>query len=162
MFNPLALVVATIIPILIGYIWYGPFVFEKAWRKAARVTEAETQSGNLFLILVLVLFCSFFITMSLHSMVNHQMGLYSLAAFYPETSPDHINLMAQMEQYKDLYRTFGHGAFHGGAVTVFFVMPIIAIMSLFERRGWRYIAIHSGYWLVTLAIMGGIVCGWTA
>jgi len=36
-------------------------------------------------------------------------------------------------------------------------LPIIAVSSLFERRSWKYIAIHGGYWVLSLGIMGGII-----
>jgi len=29
---------------------------------------------------------------------------------------------------------------------------------MFERRGFKYIAIHGGYWMLTLGLMGGIIC----
>jgi hypothetical protein len=37
-------------------------------------------------------------------------------------------------------------------------LPIIGINALFERRGFKYIAINVGYWVVSMAIMGGIIC----
>ncbi|MEM1124806.1 MAG: DUF1761 domain-containing protein, partial [Bacteroidota bacterium] len=30
--------------------------------------------------------------------------------------------------------------------------------ALFERRGWKYIWIHTGYWFITLALIGGLLC----
>jgi hypothetical protein len=41
-----------------------------------------------------------------------------------------------------------------------FLLPIISIIAMFERKSVKYIAINSGYWIVTLAIMGGIICQW--
>ena len=43
---------------------------------------------------------------------------------------------------------------------VFFVLPILGINAMFERKGWKYILINTGYWVVTLGIMGAIVSGW--
>jgi hypothetical protein len=37
---------------------------------------------------------------------------------------------------------------------------MIAINGLFERKSWKYILIHSGYWIVTLTIIGSLICGW--
>ena len=33
--------------------------------------------------------------------------------------------------------------------------------ALFERKGFRYIAVNAGYWILTLMIMGGIICQFT-
>jgi hypothetical protein len=63
-----------------------------------------------------------------------------------------------MTQYGGNFRTFGHGAGHGVMFTVLFVLPLIAINALFERRGWKYIFIHTGFWLINLALMGGLLC----
>ena len=40
------------------------------------------------------------------------------------------------------------------------VLPITAINSLFEQKSWKYILVTSGYWMVSLTIMGAIICGW--
>jgi hydrogenase maturation factor len=34
----------------------------------------------------------------------------------------------------------------------------VGINALFERRGGKYILVHVGYWIVTLALIGGVVC----
>jgi hypothetical protein len=31
---------------------------------------------------------------------------------------------------------------------------------MFEKKSVKYVAINAGYWIVTLAIMGGIICQW--
>jgi hypothetical protein len=65
-----------------------------------------------------------------------------------------------MDTYGDRFRTFKHGALHGGITSIFFVLPMIAIPAMFERRSAKYILIHAGYWFISLCIMGGIICAW--
>lgn len=60
--------------------------------------------------------------------------------------------------YADLHRSFGHGVVHGIIAAVLGALPIITIISLFERRGWKYIMVHFGYWLITMTLMSGAVC----
>ena len=60
----------------------------------------------------------------------------------------------------DRFRTFKHGALHGGLVGGFIGLPILVINGLFERKGFKYGLINAGYWIITLAIMGGILCQW--
>jgi hypothetical protein len=38
------------------------------------------------------------------------------------------------------------------------MLPILATNALFERKGFKYIAINAAYWIITLAVMGGIIC----
>ncbi len=63
-----------------------------------------------------------------------------------------------MTRYGDAQRGFKHGMVHGSIISFFFVLPLITINSLFERRGWKYIFIHFGYWLICLLLMGGLLC----
>ena len=65
-----------------------------------------------------------------------------------------------MAKYGNNFRTFSHGAVHGVLAGLFFVLPVMGTNAMFERKGFKYIAINVGYWIVTLAIMSGIVCGW--
>ena len=76
--NPIAIVVAAVSAMVVGFVWYNPKVFGNAWMTAAGITEAQIKGTN----------------------------------------------------------------------------------ALFERKGAMYILINAGYWIVTLGIMGGIVCGW--
>ena len=67
---------------------------------------------------------------------------------------------AFMADYKDAFRTFQHGAIHGFITGLFFVLPITAINGLFDQKSWKLILVTGGYWVVTLTIMGAIICGW--
>ncbi len=62
------------------------------------------------------------------------------------------------ESYGDMHRSFKHGAIHGVISGLFMALPILGTNALFERKGFKYIAINVGYWIVTLALMGGVIC----
>jgi len=66
--------------------------------------------------------------------------------------------VAFMEKYGDRHRTFGHGAAHGIFFSIFIALPLIAVNALFERRGWKYIMIHWGYWMISSILIGGLLC----
>jgi len=68
-------------------------------------------------------------------------------------------MAGMFEKYGSNFRTFKHGAFHGILASLMLALPLIGINALFERKGFKYIAINVGYWIVSFAIMGGIVCG---
>lgn len=63
-----------------------------------------------------------------------------------------------MDKYGNNFRTFKHGAFHGTIGGFFFATPVLCINALFERKSFIYIAINAGYWIITLALMGGVIC----
>ena len=112
------------------------------------------------LILGLSYLFSCFIAFMMAGVVIHQGGAFGM--MYPEVmesgsaTQQHFNEL--MQQYGENSRSFKHGVIHGVITVLFFVTPIIAINALFERRGWKYILIHTGYWLITLALVGGLIC----
>ena len=67
---------------------------------------------------------------------------------------------AFMADYGNAFRTYKHGALHGILAGIFVALPIIGTNALFERKRAKYILINSGYWIVTMGIMGAIICGW--
>jgi hypothetical protein len=65
-----------------------------------------------------------------------------------------------MTNYGDRFRTFQHGALHGALLGFLTILPVISIIAMFERKSFKYVAINAGYWIVTLALMGGVICQW--
>jgi hypothetical protein len=145
---------AAIIPLIIGAIWYNPKVLGSIWMKASGVTEEQIKKGNMALIFGLTYLLCLFLGMMITILVIHQ---NSVASLFVE-DPTNSQFLAFMELVKGSYRTFGHGAFHGVIDSLFFALPIIGIIALFERRGFKYIAIHVGYWMICMALMGGVIC----
>lgn len=152
--------VAALIPMIIGSIYYNPKVVGGAWMKATNLDEEYLKQGNMAVIFGVSYLFSFFIAFMMAGMVIHQGGAFSMMA--PEVMESGSAVQNEfndlMVRYGENGRSFGHGALHGAFVTIFFVLPIIGIISLFERRGWKYIWIHFFYWLISLTLMGGLIC----
>lgn len=156
--NFLAILVASIIPMVIGFIWYNPKVFGLAWMRSAGMTEEKMKSGNMAVIFGVSILLSFLLAFSVNGMVVHQFGALQMIGGDPTTAlPSYQSFM---NDYGTTHRSFGHGALHGGMSGIFFVLPLLGINALFERKSWKYILVNTGYWTVTLAIMGSILCGW--
>ncbi len=105
------------------------------------------------------------LAVALAPVVIHQMHIFSAVMKAPGFGKDGsqiaIYLANFMKHYGGAFRTFKHGAFHGVVNGIFFVLPIIATNAMFERKGFKYIAINTGYWTVCIALMGGLICAWT-
>ncbi len=161
-FNFYILFLAALIPLIVGFIWYSKPLFANAWMKAARVTEGDLNKGNFVLILVLTYVLSLMLSFPMMSLTIHQMSIYSVVANDPALLDPNSELSLYVaefrKKYGSNYRTFKHGAFHGVMASLFVALPLIGIVALFERRGFKYIAIHVGYWMITLALMGGVLC----
>jgi hypothetical protein len=163
-FNWLAIIVAALIPTIIGFIWYNPKVFGNAWMKAADMTEEKMKGANMGVVFGVSLVLSLLLAFFMNILTVHQIHVYSTVASDSGISDPNSEvskwLADFMAKYGSNFRTFKHGAFHGMLSGLFFALPILGTNALFERKGFKYIAVNAGYWIVTLAIMGAIVCGW--
>ncbi|HMY23936.1 MAG TPA: DUF1761 domain-containing protein [Chitinophagales bacterium] len=157
----LSSLIASIIPLLVGFIWYNPKVFGTAWMNACGLEESKLQEGfNMPLVFGLCILFGFFISFGISSVVIHQFGFFGMLQHQVEIkNPEALSfLQSGFEKYGNEFRTFKHGALHGTILGITVALPIVGIGALFERRGWKYIAINAGYWILTLALMGGFIC----
>ncbi|MEQ1553960.1 MAG: DUF1761 domain-containing protein [Ferruginibacter sp.] len=151
------LLVAGFIPLIVGFVWYNPKVFGYAWMKTIGKTEDDLKGANMALIFGLTYLFGCMLAMALMSIVIHQWGFNSV--FQGDTSVESASYTKHFfETYGDRFRTFKHGVLHGSITGTFLALPIIGTNALFERRSAKYVAIHVGYWVVTMALMGGLLC----
>jgi len=161
--NFLILALAALIPLVMGFIWYGPMLFQKAWMKQLGFTEESMKGGNMGLIFFLCFVFSFLLALILQTIVIHQMGVYSslIESGATELQGDVLTYYNDfMAKYGSNYRTFKHGAFHGALAGIFLITPVLATQAMFEKKTVKYVLINAGYWIVTIALMGGIICQW--
>ena len=157
--NFIALFVAAITTLVTGFIWYHPKVFGTVWMKENNFTQEELRGGNMLKIFGFSYIFSLMIAVTLMSLTIHQSGAMGMIGGPPMIEHAKPSFAAFMADYGTAFRTFKHGALHGFISGLFFAFPIIGINGLFEKKSWKYIFIHAGYWMVSLALMGGIICG---
>ncbi len=128
----LPVVLGGVAALVMGFIWYHPKVFGTAWMAATGMTEEKAKEANMAK------------TFGISFVVA------CILAFYlngPTTAHDPQSLSP-----------FVHGAFHGALVGFFVAMPPLLTNGLFEQRNMTGTLINIGYWIVTMAVIGGI-CG---
>jgi len=149
--------VAGLIPLFTGFTWYHPKIFGAAWMKTVGFTEESLKGSNMAIIFGVTFLLGCMLASAVMLMVIHQFGFNSV--MQGDNSPATAEYMKHFfETYGNRFRTFKHGVFHGTIAGLFIALPILGINALFERRGFKYIAIHTGYWMLTLALMGGVLC----
>ncbi len=139
--NWIAVVVAAIVPMIIGFIWYNPKVFGIAWMRESGMTEEKAKQMNPGKTYGLALVFAFVLAFAVWPQVMLGGGPGEAHGVEP-------------------YLTFKHGALHGALLGLMIVLPVFATNALFEQKSFKYVAINVGYWVVTLAIMGGIINAW--
>lgn len=158
--NFFAFLAAALSTLVTGFVWYHPRVFGTIWMREAGLTEEQLKTGNMLKIFGLTFVFSLCMTSIIMTLTIHQMGALGMIGGPTKTNEALPSFVTFMTDYGNAFRTFKHGALHGFLSGLFFAFPMIGINSLFERKSWKYIFIHGGYWIVTLTLMGGIICGW--
>lgn len=161
-FNFIIISLSALIPLIVGAVWYNPKVLGTAWMNANGFNSDYKSKNKIGLIMLLSYMFNFFLGTMLMIIVIHQFGFFSTLMSDPTLtevgSETYIYAQDFMERFGENYRTFKHGAFHGIMFTLFAVLPIIGTHALYESKNFKYIAIHVGYWIVSLALMGGVIC----
>lgn len=155
------ILVAAIVPMIVGAIYYHPKVLGGIWMKASGMTAEKIKTGNMALIFGLAYVLSVLLAMLLASNVIHQLAANSLIGTMDLTTTEG---MAAKEAFDSLmaivgnnHRSFGHGLIHGIIGAIFLALPITGIIALFERRSFKYVAVHTGYWVLSMGLMGGVI-----
>jgi hypothetical protein len=160
-FNFLIIAIAAIVPLFMGFVWYNPKLFGSSWMKECNFTleSIGKPKPTIFLYSYLL---SFLLAFILSPIVIHQFGFFSIIFDEPsltvEGSELHTYAADFMTKYGSHFRTFKHGALHGTMVGLFIVLPVMGTNAMFEKKSFKYVMINAGYWIVSIALMGGIIC----
>ena len=130
--NWIAILAGSLIPMIMGFIYYHPKLFGTAWMKSLGMNEADLKQGNMGVILGISLFMSFI------------MSFFILG---------NVDGPGQEGQYD----TFRHGAVHGAILGIMVAMPVLVTNGLFERKNLKNLLINTLYWVITLTLMGGVI-----
>lgn len=134
--NYLAVVVAAVANMIIGFLWYGP-LFGKQWIRMMGFTKEDIEAAQ-----------------KKGMGKNYAlMALGSLATAY---------VLAHAYEFAATYlAAFGIA---GGAMAGFwnwlgFIAPVMLGSVLWEGKSWKLWSLNAGYYLVALVVMGMIIGG---
>ena len=133
--NWIAIVVVAIVPMIMGALWYGP-LFGKQWQSSMGFSDEDLKSGNMTVTFGVAFIMAILLSMGLSSTIQFVHGA------------------------EGSYNTFQHGAFHGVMLSLFISIPVLVSNSLFQKNNGKNIIINVAYWMITMAIMGGILDIW--
>ncbi len=159
-FNFYAVLVAALVTLLVGFVWYHPKVFGTIWMNETGMTEEKAKQSNLLKVFGLTIFYSFMLAFITPALVIHQMSALGMIGGPEFTATAKPSYAAFLADYGTAFRTFKHGAYHGFFSGLFIALPITTINALFEQKSWKYILVTAGFWIVSWTIMGAIICGW--
>jgi len=122
-----AILIAVVVSMALGGIWYAPFLFGKTWMSLIGKTQEDLKSGAAFGYLIAVL------------------GAFLVAL-----------IMTYVVQWADA-TTFAEGMATGAVIWLGFTATSILLNGVFEQRPWGLIMINSGQFLLQYMLTGGII-----
>ena len=128
--NWIAVFVAAVSAFVLGGLWYSPVMFGRAWMRANNFSTEDLRKSSMGKIFGIAFVLSLLMA---------------------------VNLAMFLAQPKT---TALWGATAGFLAGFGWVALGIAIIALFERRSWRYVAINAGYMTVAFVVMGFILGAW--
>lgn len=128
--NWLAVIVAAILQVVIGFIWYGP-LFGKTWMSMMGMTQ--------------------------QTMRREGMGKTYAWSFVGSLVT--AGVLAKLVGVMGA-RTLGAGITAGFWVWLGFVATVTLASVLYEKRSVSLYALNNGYQLVSLAVMGAVLAVW--
>lgn len=141
--NYIAVIVAALIPSIMGAIYYGP-LFEKQWLSSIGKTKEEMEPSNMAVTYGLALLMAVLVSMSLKMTIELV----------------HRDINSSGDLIFSSFHTFGHGALHGAMICLTLVVPIVVSLSLFHKMSGKNIILNIVFWTICFALMGGILDAW--
>lgn len=129
----MAIFIGTVSSVILGMIWYGP-LFGKKWMELAGIVMPTEKPSCKMMIkpIVISLVGAFFMSYTLSFNI-------AFGNAYLGTSGMMAGLMASFWNWLG------------------FVVPVLLSFVAWEGKSWKLWAIHAGYWLVLLAVMGKVI-----
>lgn len=160
--NWLLIPAVAFIPLMLGSIWYSKKVFGNVWIQSAEISEERASSGNMVKVFGLsYLFCLLgayiLSTTAVHQSAVFQLFMMDVSLQDPSSTAS-VFLNDFMNTYGDRHRSFGHGLIHGMELALMLGLCLIGVNSMFERRPFKYVMIHVGFWMLSFGLMGGLLC----
>ena len=128
----IATVVAALVNMVIGMLWYSPLLFGKLWMKASGKEEKDMKKGSGMGKVYAMAFVGSFIM------------AFVLSRFIAISSA----------------KTIQDGALVGFWAWLGFIIPVSLSGYLFEGKSRNLTLINGGYYLVVLMVMGAILSFW--
>jgi len=132
--NYLAVIVAVVVSMVVGFVWYSPFLLGNQWRKERGFTadewkKAQKEAGKWYA-------------------VSAIFALITAYVLY------HVMVMSM--------NFFDYPKLQTGLTSAFwmwlgFVMPVQATATLFGNRNFKLLGIDTGFQLVSLLAMGAVI-----
>lgn len=160
--NIIVIIAAAFIPFVVALVWFHKGLFGGTnWHSIAEMPRDKAASPvrpiKLFLSIVLNLFLSF----GMYLFSIHESGVFGMVGGDTELMKTGT-AAAFLAEYGGDFHTVTHGLAHGLGATLFFILPALGYVVIFEKKSAKYFWVYFMYWLISLVLMSIVICLWGA
>lgn len=160
--NFIVLIAAGLIPFVIATVWFHKNLFGgENWHNMADMSTEKRATPVKPLKLALSLVLNLFIAFGIYLITIHESGVFGMVGGDTELMKTGT-AAAFLAEYGGKYHTLGHGLAHGLAATLFYVLPLLGYVVIFEKKSAKYFWVYLGYWWVSLTLMSIVISLWGA
>jgi len=149
-----------LIPFVFAMIWFHKSLFGGGnWHAIADIPETKT-SPIKPLKLALSLLVNILLAFGVFQFSIHELSIYGMLGGDAEAVANSATASAFLEEYGGHFHTWTHGIAHGIGVTLFFILPALGYVVIFEKKSAKYFWVYLGYWLICTILMSMVICMW--
>ena len=153
---------SALIPFIFAMIWFHKSLFGGTnWHAIADIPESKTSPVKPVK-LALSLLLNVLLAFGVFQFSIHELSVLGMLGGDVEVLKNSATAMAFLAEYGGHFHTWTHGIAHGIGVTLFFILPALGYVVIFEKKSARYFFVYLGYWLICTILMSIVICVWGA
>lgn len=160
--NIIVIVASALIPFVIATVWFYKSVFGGThWHSMAEMSAEKSATPVKPIKLLLSIILNLFLAFGMYLFSIHEAGVFGMVGGETELMQTGT-AAAFLAEYGGRFHTWTHGLAHGLGATLFYVLPVLGYVVIFEKKSSKYFWVYLGYWLVSLTLMSIVICLWGA
>jgi len=160
--NVLVILGAGLIPFFVALLWFHKSLFGgENWHNIAELSTEKAASPVKPLKLFLSIGLNLFLAFGMYLFSIHETGVFGMVGGDTELMKTGT-AAAFLNEYGGDFHTFTHGLAHGIGATLFFALPVLGYVVIFEKKSAKYFWVYLGYWAISLVLMSIVICLWGA
>ena len=160
--NIIIIVASALIPFVVATIWFHKGLFGgERWHYLSDMSAEKAASPVKPIKLLLSIVLNVFLAFGMYLFSIHETGVFGMLGGETELMKTGT-AAAFLAEYGGRFHTASHGLAHGIGATLFYVLPVLGYVVIFEKKSAKYFWVYLGYWLITLILMSIVICLWGA
>lgn len=158
--NFVVILASALIPFVVATIWFHKSLFGgEKWHALANMSAEKAASPVKPLKLILSIILNVFLAFGMYLFSIHETGVFGMLGGDTELMKTGT-AAAFLAEYGGNFHTVSHGLAHGLGATLFYILPFLGYVVIFEKKSAKYFWVYLIYWWISLTLMSMVICVW--